>query len=261
MSGLPEDNRSNPYAPPRVSPASAPAISAGDISLGQYKTVRSGLQMIYYSIGVIAGVCVVFLATAFIFAIATDGPAASGFREIFFATGLVCIVTVFVSIVGLCMTLTSPRSDEKFLATTSNVCFFLSILGGGISFGMTGRGESAGMLLMLIATVAATASPIFFCLLLKRIGRNISNSRMQKSARSTLVWHGILFGVCIVAWVAVLFLFANRGSSFISISLINLLSLGAYVVILGVALTTLFKYLAMLRSGISELKAPQSSPP
>ena len=146
------------------------------------------------------------------------------------------------------MTLASPQPDEKPLAIGSVACFILSIGGTFVGTGLNWfvGGGNAEVFLYTAAGILSNISTICFCLLLRRIGRNISSSSLEKAAYSMLVWYEIFFAICIGAGVAVAM------SSFQSAALWLWVSSSIAIVI--VALIILLKYLAMLRSGITELK-------
>ena len=214
--------------------------------------------MIYYSIATLA--VVVILSTVFAFIGVSNGPEAmavqAGFRLLL---GLLLRIAMLALIVGFCMTLATPRSDEKSLAIISVVCFILSI--GIVFLGFFFVGGAGSPFLSLGMNLLNVVSAILFCLFLKRVGRNISSLRLEKSARSMLVWYGIFFVVCIVGAAMMWLSFASvspspnagRGAS----SALRLLPAIFGIVMVGVALTTLFKYLAMLRAGIDELRPRQ----
>ena len=253
MTSLPEDNLSNPFASPGVATTSEQFAAAVGYSLQQYATVRTGLKMIYYSIATLAAI--VILGIIFSFIGVSNGPEMVAARLVVMAVGIAALVAMLMLIVGFCMTLGTPRSDEKTLAIISVVCFFVSI--GLFLLSTFLLGGMGAVFLSLGTNLLNVVSTILFCLFLKRVGRNISSSRLEKSARSTLVWYGIFFVVCIVGAAMMWLSFASvspspnagRGVP----STLTWLPLIFGLVMVVVALTTLFKYLAMLRTGIDEL--------
>ena len=261
MTGRPGKTPLNPYASPRTSPVNVAVDATSEVSLIAYTTVRTGLKMMYYSNGTLAGIAVLLVVSGFVLDYGGD-PVRSGFPSILLASVLMSLITTLVLIVGFFMTMASPRPDEKFFAITSVLCFCLSIgtaiVGSGL---MRGAGGIVGALLVLGSIIPSNASAIAFCLLLKRVGRNISSSRMQKSARLMLVWYGIFFVVCTVGGIALMIIVFQPNPTGQPRFSYNS---GLFVVVSGllmgnVALITLFVYLAMLRNAIKELKIQQDS--
>ena len=251
MTSPDEDTDFNPFASPRTSPPSESDSDAREISLSQYAMVRLGLRMIYNSIGVLAGV--------FLMTVLTGGLVAANGRGIgnifpatlvFFAYSLICSIVVLALVAGFCMTLTSPRRNEKSLATISVFCFFLSI--GGVVVGISIprllfliTGVSAEVLVPLAVSIPINVSAIFFCLFLKRVGQNISSSQLEKSAGSMLVWYGLFLLVWVAGWVTML------------VYTVDWFEVAFGLTMVVVAFVSLFKFLAMIRTGTFELKPRQ----
>ena len=263
MTGRSEKTPFNPYASPRVSPVNVPEDATSEVSLIAYTTVRTGLKMMYYSIGTLAGIAVLLVFSSLVLDYGGD-PVNSGFSSILLASVLMSVITTLVLIVGSFMTMVSPSPDEKFYAIISVLCFCLSIgtafVGSGLIWSIEGI---IGPLFILGSNIPSNASAIAFCLLLKRIGRNIASSRMQKSARLMLVWYGIFFVVCTVggyALMIIVFQPAPTGQPRFSYNSGFFMVVSSYAIGI-VALITLFVYLAMLRDGIKELKPRRTSEP
>lgn len=245
MTVPPEDNHVNPFAPPKVSQADAPSKPEVGFPLSQYVTVRTGLQLVHSSIGALAGVFVITLISGFI--LNYTGPAPAGFNSFLFLSGLACLAAILAMIVGFCMTLASPRREEKTLAIISVVCFFLATGGSFASMllAWTAEGSVLAERLLLGCNILAGASMITFCLLVRQIGRNISSRRMEKRAYAMLVWFGFFLVVCIAGVVVVRMLDFYWGLFVLATA--------------AIALTTLFMYLAMVQAGIDELKPRQDT--
>ena len=234
--------------------ASDSVSDAGEISLSQYKTVRLGLQLIYNSIGVIAGVFLLTIASGISLTLVFGRRGGTIPTEIAFAaSGVICLIAILAMIVGFCMMLASPNRSERTLAIFAVACGLLSIGGTladsilawvGFIPAWTGRVD-AGAAIPLLAIVLGSVSAVCFCLLLRRIGQNISSSLLQKNARFMLV------GICIFYSVGIVGVAVMLGPS----------SFGRFfaVVIAAVALITFFLFLATVKTAINELKPQQSS--
>lgn len=260
--GLPQ---SNPFAAPSVAAAESvhPLTAEGMPPLAQYSVVRTGLRLIYYSIATVAGLFVVMMVLGFALSV-SGGGASMGGGSLFFLAGIVSLVAMLVMLVGFCMTIACPQSDEKPRAVISVLSFFLafgiSMVGNlfWVRLASPSNMAVASLAVSLCSNLLYLVSSVLFCLLLKRIGRNISSRRLERNARSMLVWYGILFVVFIVAGGLMSFTAftsmgpsGGRSSSFARNS--QLLGVVGGLAILVVALVVLFKYLAMLRAGIDEL--------
>ena len=267
--GLPE-GQANPFVSP-TSMAVAEPDHATEMTqpLAQYSRVRRGLQLIYYSIATLAGMFVLMLLVILVLK-ATKEPgaprdpvAANAFSGITTLCGIVSLVAMVVMVVGFCMTSACPRLGERLRAIISVVCFFLSfsiwIAGNIFLMDRLSPPDSAAvsLFLALIAFILSCASMVLFCLLLERIGRNISNSRLEKIARALLAWYGILLIVVLVGGgMMSLDVFNNvrtNGTILLSDNAQFLLGSVWGLTTFVIALTVLFKYLAMLRIGIEEL--------
>ena len=268
--GLPE-GQANPFASP-ASMAVAESDPAAEMMppLAQYSKVRRSLELIYYSIATLAGMLVLLLLVVFVLIAigAPKGPsdsvAASAFRGFTNLCGIVSLIAIMVMLVGFCMTSACPRPDERLRAISSVVCFFLSvsILIAGNIFMMDQLyppdSATAYLFLSLVACILSFASAFLFCMLLERIGRNISSSRLEKIARSLLVWYVILLIVVLVGGGIMSFDVFNNDRA----NRTNLLSDNAQLLLgpvwvlatFGIALTVLLKSLAMLTIGIEELE-------
>ena len=268
--GLPE-GQANPFAFP-ASMAVAESDPAAEMKppLAQYSKVRRSLQLIYYSIATLAGMLVLLLLVVFVLiAIGepegpSDSVAASAFRGFTNLCGIVSLIAIVVMLVGFCMTIACPRPDERLRAISSVVCFFLSasILIAGNIFMMDQLyppdSATAYLFLSFVACILSFASAFLFCMLLERIGRNISSSRLEKIAGSLLVWYVILLIVVLVGGGIMSFDVFNNDRA----NRTNLLSDNAQLLLgpvwvlatFGIALTVLLKSLAMLTIGIEELE-------
>ena len=251
MSTPAPDQDFNPFSAPAVAAKVAP--NQPGYHLPQYGTVRLGLQLIYYSIAGIALLMILILAITFV-----GGPFLGGMLGVM-ASGLLIYSGGIALFIGFCMCGACPNPNEKTLAFTSIFCFLLyfgaSIFGEvplTMSRGAAGAILSAAM--QMIGGLAGLASSITFCLLLKRIGKNISSPLMEKSAQSAMIWFSVLVGgVVVFAFGAGAFAADNtNGTSIISGSF-ELFGFLFAVAFFFVGLGTFFKYLAMLRSGIKEL--------
>ena len=191
MTDISKGTQNNPFA----SPTSHPLRNTVEVPLSKYSIVRIGLQIIYYSIVTLTAVIALMFLSAMLFESARGDPAALKYRQVFFISIFISQLVMLVMIVGFCLVLGSPRSDEKSFAIASVVCFFLSIGGVVGNMFITRDGGEPGILLPIGSCLLITASAIEFCLLLKRIGRNISSSILEQSARSMLFWHGIAFHI------------------------------------------------------------------
>ena len=264
MADTSEDDQANPFASPKTATASKPADHP-KIPLEHYAKVRLGLQIVYNSIGILAGVFVLTSASAVFLVFTVSSTGGSALRTLFFSCiGLICLIAMLALIAGFCMTLASPRRDEKTFAITSVVCFFLAIAGAFAGTLLAwAAGIGLGALLSLTASVLSNVSAISFCLLLKRIGRNIASFRLQVSARSMLVWYGIFFTIGVTGLIVMLLSsFQLRRATGPQNSSSEIVFIDWFGTVFGfaifiVALVNLFKYLAMLRTGINELK-PQA---
>ena len=190
MTRLSEENQVNPFSPPRTLAAS----EVGEISLGQYKTVRLGLQMILISIGIFVGFFVLAMFSASLFALASRSSGTGVPRVFATFCGLMLLAWLLTFVGGFFMTLASPRANEKPIAIASVTCFLLAIGAAFVGAGMTWfAGEDAELFLYIGASILSNISTICFCLLLRRIGQNISSSNLENSAYSMLVWYAIFF--------------------------------------------------------------------
>ena len=250
MSTPAPDQDFNPFSAPAVAAKVAP--NQPGYHLPQYGTVRLGLQLIYYSIAGIALLMILILAITFV-----GGPFLGGMLGVM-ASGLLIFSGGIALFTGFCMCGACPNPNEKTLAFTSIFCFLLyfgASIFGEVPLTMS-RGAAGAILsaaLQIIGGLASIACSITFCLLLKRIGKNISSRSMERSAQSAMIWFCILIaGTVVFAFGAGVFaaVNANGANPPTGFELGGILfALGFFIVGLG----TFFKYLAMLRSGIKEL--------
>ena len=260
-SQLPAQPEFNPYSTPAVD--TSQNIPFSEMQLGQYATVRTGLKLIYYSIAAVAIIAIVItfvgLASAGFMAQSVNagvGAAELGFAGVLFAGGTGIFIAGITSIIGFCMCATCPNPNEKTLAIVSIVAFFISF---GVSI-LSGILEAAGAGLSTIVALPIVALPIVsniaqivfmvtFCLLLKRIGSNISSAPLERRSKSALVWFGLLVSTMVVGFIAMVVIlpFAPDRDVFAIGAVIP----GLAIIVLG--LGTLFQSLAMLRLGIVEL--------
>ena len=250
MSTPAPDQDFNPFSAPAVAAKVAP--NQPGYHLSQYGTIRLGLQLIYYSIAGIALLMILILAITFV-----GGPFLGGMLGVM-ASGLLIFSGGIALFIGFCMCGACPNPNEKTLAFTSILCFLLyfgAAIFGGVPIQMSG-GATVAILsaaIQIIGGLASIACSITFCLLLKRIGKNISSQLMEKSAQSAMIWFCILIaGTVVFAFGAGVFaaVNANGANPPTGFELGGILfALGFFIVGLG----TFFKYLAMLRSGIKEL--------
>ena len=259
MSTPAPDQDFNPFSAPAVAAKVAP--NQPGYHLPQYSIVRLGLQLIYYSFVGIALLMILIVAVTFVsFQIAAPGrgPMWGGMFGVMTMMGLGIFAAGIVSFTGFCMCGACPNPNEKTLAFTSIFCFLLyfgASIFGEVPLTMS-RGAAGAILsaaLQIIGGLASIACSITFCLLLKRIGKNISSRSMERSAQSAMIWFCILIaGTVVFAFGAGVFaaVNANGANPPTGFELGGILfALGFFIVGLG----TFFKYLAMLRSGIKEL--------
>ena len=262
-SGLPEA-QANPFAAPSVAAAESVHLMAAEMlqPLAQYSSVRRGLQLIYYSIATVASLIVVSMLIGFAASASGVSPAPFWFGSVLMFFGVAIIIAMLVMVVGFCMTIACPRPDEKPRAILSVVCFFLGFgisMVGNIVVMRTMSAPVASLVMSLVTNILYVASSVLFCLLLKRIGRNVSSNRLEQSARSLLMWYGILFVVVLVGGSLVSFVSFNSirasGAGGVSSSVAPLIGILGGLGMLAISLVVLFKYLAMLRAGINALDA------
>lgn len=255
MSNATPDQDYNPFSAPAVA-AKANPNHLPNIHLTQYNVVRIGLQMIYYSIVAIVLLVILMIALMTIsFQTARGGgPGLGTFGDIAIVLGF--FVAGIASFIGFCLCAACPNANEKTLALTSIFCFLLyvgaSIFGGfplAITSGLAGVILAASI--QIIGGLASIACSITFCLLLKRIGKNISSQLMEKAAHSAMIWFCVLIGSAVVFGFGVGALATANGPDIPGFELIGFVFAVAFFI---VGLGTFFKYLAMLRSGINELK-------
>ena len=253
---IPAQPEFNPYSTPAVD--TSQNIPFSEMQLGQYATVRTGLKLIYYSIAAVAIIAIVItfigLASAGFMAQSVNagvGAAELGFAGVLFAGGTGILIAGITSIIGFCMCATCPNPNEKTLAIVSIVAFFISF-GVSILSGIleaAGAGLSAIVALPIVSNIAQIVFMVTFCLLLKRIGSNISSAPLERRSKSALVWFGLLVSTMVVGFIAMVVIlpFAPDRDVFAIGAVIP----GLAIIVLG--LGTLFQSLAMLRLGIVEL--------
>jgi len=255
----------NPESDQNVNPFSAPTVAATvnpdqpKIHVGQYSKVRIGLKLMYYSIAAMALLVILMVLLTFTSIGMMSGRGNGPGMSLFGAMGLMSLGMVgafLASLVGICMCGSCPNPNEKGLAITSIICFFVYV--GSTIFGrfilnlvdvetammFFGLNRGAGHLASIVGSVT-------FCLLLKRIGKNISSQKMIKSAHSALIWFGVLIGGgffgAILMFTATVATSRGNGTN----PTFAIIFVGVFLV---VGLGSLFQYLAMLRAGIDELK-------
>ena len=190
------ETEANPFASPTV--ATAANIPSEKTHLQQYSTVRTGLQLTYYSIAAIA-VALILVVAVSVFNF--NGQAELG--TMFFGTMALFTLIVFVagaaSLVGFCMCAASPHPKERQLAFIS-IAGFICYIAASIASAVMEGGGFPGMvqILSLAGTIANVVSTITFCLLLKRIGKNISKPKMAKAAHSAMLWYISLLAIGII---------------------------------------------------------------
>ncbi len=248
----------NPFATPKVTYAGNAEVGA--VPLQSYALVRTGLQLIYYSIAAmfLMAIMIVIGVSVGGAAISSGTSAGPGVLFIVMGLGALGIFGAFLAmLVGFCLALAAPNPNEKPLASISVVCFVLSIgvaIGSGVLEGM-GSGLLLSGSLDVLGNILQCASTIAFCLFLKRVGENILSDSLQRAAKSALIWMGLTYIVMLVGGIALAVLGGTAGSfgaspgDFFALALIPFI---LAIIVLG--LGALFTYLAMLRSGINELK-------
>lgn len=246
---------SNTTPGPNFNPYSAPAVAVEAnpqqpwIQLAQYRTVRLGLQLIYYSIAAMAGFMILLLVSS-IFLGAGNLISAV-------LVGLGFIVAALVSVIGFCMCAACPNPNEKTLAFSSILCLMINVAGTLLSSLLPVFAVNEPLLVFsavvsIAGSIANFVGSILFCLLLKRIGSNISSDPMKRNAQSALNWFLVLTCFVVLFVAGAFFLgtmFAGGGRPggieiFIGIFALVMIVLG---------LITFFKFLSMLRTGINEL--------
>ena len=101
-----------------------------------------------------------------------------------------------------------------------------------------------------VGSIANFAGSILFCLLLKRIGSNISSDSLKRNSQRALIWFLVLIGI-IIFFVVGASLFGAIGRGWVGAEAL-LVIFGLTLIVSG--LITLFVFLSMLRTGIDELK-------
>ena len=253
----------NPFATPNV--ASITNAAVDDVPLQKYSLVRNGLQLVYYSIAAIFLMAILIVVGAFVgFSSIGPGPNGGGppngfgFLMIAMGLGALGMFGAFIAMfVGFCLCLATPNSNEKPLATISVICLVLSI-GLAMASGVLEEFASSALLaavLSFIGNILQCVSTIAFCMFIRRVGENISSLSLQRSAKSALTWMGLLYGVALIGGVSVAILggmSSVSGPSTGDLFAIIMIPFGLAMIVLG--LGALFTYLAMLRTGINELK-------
>jgi len=242
----------NPFAAPSVD-----AISGTlpvDLPLHKYSTVRTGLNLIYYSVAAAAILFILMIPLAFV-AVDSGGSglptALIGIAFLAVAFGIVLAI-----VVGACLCLACPNRNEKRFAIASVVllffCLGVTLLGGIFLRSFTPTAHVTFFLLRVASQIASIAGMFTFCLMLKRIGQNISSQRLQKSTQVTMAWLGILICVGVVGFGILMFLVAGSSGTQ-GVGSLRMLMIPFSLAMLVLTLGSLFLYLAMLRNGINEL--------
>lgn len=246
MSNTNPDPDFNPYsAPAVVAEASQPQLL---IQLEQYRTVRFGLQLIYYSIAAVAILMILLVVSTAI--------GFGGVTLIFtIVSGMGIFVAALVSIVGFCMCAACPNPNEKTLAFSSILCLMINVAGTLLSNLMPVFAVNETLLIFsgvasAVGSIANFAGSILFCLLLKRIGSNISSDSLKRNSQRALIWFLVLIGI-IIFFVVGTSLFGAIGRGWVGAEAL-LVIFGLTLIVSG--LITFFKFLSMLRTGIDELK-------
>lgn len=251
----PAPDQLNPFSAPTV-PAAAP-LSQPRVHLAQYGTVRLGLQLIYYSIAAMVGLFVLMLV--FTFAGIASGEmgllaAIAGF------VGLGIIAAGLASLVGFCMCGACPNPNERTLAFIAIFCFVAYVAAAVLSsitpiIAQTEAGSFVSMLISAIGNIASIVCTIMFCLLLKRVGKNISSQSLERKSQNALISFLVFLGFCCLG-IAGMFAIGTFSGQGMPIGLEFYAGMfGLIMAALG--LITLFYFLAMLRTGINELRPIQ----
>lgn len=262
MSNTP-DPQFNPFATPGVAVAPS-GIASTSLPLQRYSLVRIGLQMVYYSIAAMFLMLILIVAVSlFGFSMLRAGPGGGpppglGLMGLGMGLGVLGVIAAFITmLVGFCLCIATPNSNEKPLAIISVVCFFLSFGLGFVGGIFDGPGtETMSAIFTMVGNISSCASSVVFCMFLKRVGQNITSEVLRKSAHSALIWISLTFVVAIFGG-GLLAILGGTGAFSINRNSEDLLAIigipfGLAMIVLG--LGTLFSYLAMLRTGINELK-------
>ena len=243
----------NPYSAPAV--AGSQIVNDKGIDLNRYATVRSGLQLIYYSVAAIAGFTIFFMVFGLFGATSvTPGNAnsTSPFLLILpmLILGLAFLVAALAMFIGFCMCAACPMPDEKTRAYLTIGAFVLSFL---VSFGVgfiQSLHPGISIMLSLVAQIPIAISTTAFCLLLMRIGKNILSDNLKRQSARSLGWLALTMGTFLTGFLA-LAVNSNLGN-YLNFSLISVIPWTIAMVVLS--LGTFFQFLHMIRTGIIELK-------
>lgn len=253
MSKLSEQPDFNPFATPSVVPDVN--LAPSNIDLGHYASVRTGLQFIYYSA---ASLVLLFILVLIMFGLIAmysvgQNPAGNSAMDTtaVIAALLFCVGVLgatVATLIGLCMCVASPNPNEMGFAITSVLSIFVYVGVAVLSAIFAGSGISS-FAVSLLGTVACIVGTIAFCLLLKRIGANISSERLSKSAHAFMVWFILFIAVFFVGVIALIAGSVQGGMAGFTMFAIPF---SLAVIVLGFG--NLVQFLSMLKNGIHELK-------
>jgi len=264
----------NPFAgPPEDNPYQAPAPSvtrersSDPYGLGAYRSVRTGLQMIYYGLTILLIGALLFVVSSVALGFSL-GANTTGMRNempgiLMILFGLFIVVCALVILVGFLICLTSPESNEKSKIGIALGCqvggFILSFVGGYFSATTAQSGDlSSAVGIQLVCSlggqILGILGSVFFILFCKQVAMNIGGYRFQDASKSALTWLFITVGMLVFYFVALLVVgsaAAGSGSREAAAAVGFVGLLGLPLLVFGII--SLVKQLIMLRTGVEEL--------
>ena len=262
----------NPYEPP--APIATKDLLDANLEHRndhrEYKMVRLGLQLFYYSLlAMIGGGLLVIFGTTVLALVSGFGAMESLLLLLPF--GILCVASMLLMLVGYCMCVAAPRPNERNMAIWMLVTQFLGIALAVVSalivsvpsdFEMAldptivsetqaiSEAETSLLgvesifdLLGNVLTIISSFCFVFFC---KRIGQNVGSDKLVKDSLSTLYWY-IAMTVCTGIFVAATPLLMTSPDDWGVVTLVLI------VLFATAGLGSFFKMVMMLQAAIKTL--------
>jgi MFS family permease len=267
----------NPYEAPTILVGNAGKTHALDKQVhSEYKLVRLGLRLFYYSIVILIASVIIMTLGVFVLAGSFDPFDDNGSVWFFIPIILLGIAALLMTLVGYCLCIAAPRRNEKSMAISMLVSQFLvialtiassmlfvvpEVMNGLESDEATtnspflsepSSATNAEAIFDLIGNVLSIASSFCFVIFCKRIGKNVDDAKLIKDAQSAFNWYVVLAVFTAIFFVGLATLMLNPTEmstiTMVLFALFAIIGLGAF-----------FKMVTMLQTAIKALAPTTSS--
>ncbi len=198
----------NPFASPQTAPIQMPLVTnSGDLDLSQFKTVRTGLGMIYYSL-----LGILFFAITLVLVGAINSYYSSLPIDTSATAGIFCVVMLLLTFIGACLCLKVPKETGAkgfftgAVGSTLSLIPYLTLVPFYNNFNNSQLVTNGALFLTYLIPFASFA---LFTLALRKIAIFIGNERLIKKGTTLLVLLLMNFGIHLGMILTMLLRFQN----------------------------------------------------